>query len=119
MRLLRPLSEWIGPCGTVVGTDIDERQIAAAASFERRADRGRPVSRPRHRADHRRASSRCPRATYLRLPLQFASSLEPRLLQLVGIRELDELRARAGAALADPERWGTTFTLVQSHGRVS
>jgi len=33
MGLLRPLSEWVGCDGTVVGTDVDERLLAAAASF--------------------------------------------------------------------------------------
>ena len=60
-----------------------------------------------------------PRHPYLRLPLQFASSLEPQLLRLVGADELDALRTNAEAELADPERWGTTFTLIQSYGRVT
>jgi len=54
---------------------------------------------------------------YLRLPLQFSVSLRPRLLQLVGGTELDELAAGAERELADPSRWGTTFTLIQATGR--
>lgn len=50
---------------------------------------------------------------YLRLPLQFAASLEPRLLELVRSEELAGLRAEAEAEIAAPGRWGTTFTLVQ------
>jgi hypothetical protein len=32
-------------------------------------------------------------------------------------RELDRLIEAARADLADPSRWGTTFTLVQASGR--
>jgi hypothetical protein len=51
---------------------------------------------------------------YLRLPLQFAASLEPRLAELVGADQLDALRAAAEDELDAPARRGTTFTLVQS-----
>jgi SAM-dependent methyltransferase len=54
---------------------------------------------------------------YLWLPLQFTSALEPKLVSFVDRTELERLRAQAGAELADPERWGTTFTLLQSWGR--
>jgi len=54
---------------------------------------------------------------YLRLPLQFATSLEPRLLDLVGRPELDRLRAEAETEIATPCRWGTTFTLIQAWRR--
>jgi SAM-dependent methyltransferase len=54
---------------------------------------------------------------YLRLPLQFTASLEPRLLDLVGAGELALLRATAEDELADPRRSGRTFTLVQAAGR--
>ncbi|MDP8929615.1 MAG: class I SAM-dependent methyltransferase [Actinomycetota bacterium] len=55
---------------------------------------------------------------YLQLPLQFAAGLESKLLELVEASELTELRKRAQDELADPGRWGTTFTLLQSWGRV-
>ena len=55
---------------------------------------------------------------YLRLPLQFSVALERRLLQIVSADELASLRRDAEAELSDPVRWGTTFTLVQSWGRV-
>jgi len=56
---------------------------------------------------------------YLRLPVQFSVSLEPRLLRLVSRAELEELRRMAEAEIAQPGRWGTTFTLVQTWARVS
>jgi hypothetical protein len=55
---------------------------------------------------------------YLRLPLQFATSLRPRLLSLVSEAELDRLMEAAAAELDSAERWGTTFTLIQAWGRV-
>ena len=54
---------------------------------------------------------------YLRLPVQFSVSLEPRLLRFVSRTELEELRQRAEAEIAQPDRWGTTFTLVQTWAR--
>jgi SAM-dependent methyltransferase len=54
---------------------------------------------------------------YLRLPLQFATSLEERLLSLVTRDELATLRDQGEAELREPGRWGTTFTLVQCWGR--
>jgi SAM-dependent methyltransferase len=56
---------------------------------------------------------------YLRLPLQFAVALEPRLLDLVSSDELAALRALTEEELADPQRWGTTFTLIQAHGKLT
>jgi hypothetical protein len=55
---------------------------------------------------------------YLRLPLQFSVSLEGALLQSVSADELASLRRDAEAELANPARWGTTFTMVQSWGKV-
>jgi SAM-dependent methyltransferase len=55
---------------------------------------------------------------YLRLPLQFATSLEERLLSLVSADELQELRNQGEAELQKPGRWGTTFTLLQCWGRL-
>lgn len=54
---------------------------------------------------------------YLRLPLQFATALEARLLSLVSADELAELRSGGEAELQEPDRWGTTFTLLQCWGR--
>jgi SAM-dependent methyltransferase len=54
---------------------------------------------------------------YLRLPLQFATSLEERLLSIVGADELEQLRKEGESELDEPGRWGTTFTLLQCWGR--
>jgi len=51
---------------------------------------------------------------YLRLPLQFATALEARLLPLVPPGDLERLRNEAEVELKEPRRWGTTFTLIQS-----
>lgn len=58
-----------------------------------------------------------PAHPYLRLPLQFATSLEERLLSLVTADELAELRKEGEAELQEPRRWGTTFTLLQCWGQ--
>lgn len=54
---------------------------------------------------------------YLRLPLQFATALEARLLSFVDAEELHQLRQEAENELQEPDRWGTTFTLIQAWGR--
>ena len=53
---------------------------------------------------------------YLRLPLQFSAALESRLLETLSEGELASLRREAETELAEPGRWGTTFTLIQSWG---
>lgn len=55
---------------------------------------------------------------YLQLPLLFNGSLEPRMRQLAGADGLDALREEAAVELSDPDRWGTTFTLVQAFGQL-
>jgi hypothetical protein len=54
---------------------------------------------------------------YLRLPLQFSVALESRLVERLSEDELASLRREAESELAEPDRWGTTFTLIQSWGR--
>jgi SAM-dependent methyltransferase len=54
---------------------------------------------------------------YLRLPLQFAASLRPRLEALVGTVELDDLVTHAEGELSRTGTWGTTFTLIQAYAR--
>ena len=53
---------------------------------------------------------------YQRLPLQFASALDGLLRTLVAADELEQLLDEAEAELAEPDRWGLTFTLVQAWG---
>jgi SAM-dependent methyltransferase len=54
---------------------------------------------------------------YLRLPLQMAAGLQPRLRAFTDAAELERLRQQGEAELAEPGRWGTTFTLLQCWGR--
>lgn len=54
---------------------------------------------------------------YLGLPLQLAAGLEPRLREFTDAAELAGLRRHAEAEVAEPGRWGTTFTLLQCWGR--
>ena len=54
---------------------------------------------------------------YLRVPLQFSVALESRLLEKLSEDELASLRREAERELAEPGRWGTTFTLIQCWGR--
>jgi SAM-dependent methyltransferase len=210
---LRILSEWVGPSGEIVGTDIDERMLHAARSFltaegianvelvvddlfdsklERRSFdlvharyQIAPLGRGREQvASHRRlvkpggslvleewdlaswhfnpaapAAERLigllaeifaglggeagrglpellreigiaqpeidahvialkPGHPYLRLPLQFSVALESRLLETLSENELASLRREVEIELAEPGRWGTTFTLIQSWGTV-
>jgi SAM-dependent methyltransferase len=53
---------------------------------------------------------------YLLLPLQFSTALESRLLETLSGDALASVRRKAESELAEPDRWGTTFTLIQSWG---
>jgi SAM-dependent methyltransferase len=55
---------------------------------------------------------------YLRLPLQFATSLRPRLESIIGKTALDDLMQQAEVELGRPGSWGTTFTLIQAYASV-
>jgi hypothetical protein len=55
---------------------------------------------------------------YMRLPLQFSVALESRLLETLSEDELASLRREAESEVAEPGRWGTTFTMIQSWGRL-
>ena len=54
---------------------------------------------------------------YQRLPIQFAASLRPRLLDFMHEAELDSLLTSCEEELRDPMRRGLTFTLVQTWAR--
>jgi SAM-dependent methyltransferase len=213
MGWLRVLSEWVGPSGQIVGSDVDEGMLKAARSFLQDEAIGNvrlvvdnlfdsklepqsfdlvharyqiaPLGRgPEQVASHRRlvkpggslvleewdlaswhfnppapAAERLigllseifaglggeagrglpellreigieepgidahvialtPGHPYLRLPLQFSVALESRLLERLSEDELASLRREAEAELAEPGRWGMTFTLIQSWGRL-
>jgi ubiquinone/menaquinone biosynthesis C-methylase UbiE len=51
---------------------------------------------------------------YQRLPIQFATSLRPRLLDLMNESDLNTLLTRCEEELSDPARRGLSFTLVQT-----
>jgi hypothetical protein len=53
---------------------------------------------------------------YLRLPLQLAAGLQPRLHEFTDTTELERLRHQAEAEFTEPGRWGTTLTLLQCWG---
>jgi hypothetical protein len=55
---------------------------------------------------------------YLHLPLQISIGLEPRLRTFVNAEELAQLNQQAENELHEPGCWGTTFTLIQSWGRL-
>ena len=54
---------------------------------------------------------------YLRMVLEFSVALESRLHEVLSKDELASLRQEVEAELAEPGRWGTTFTLIQSWGQ--
>jgi hypothetical protein len=54
----------------------------------------------------------------LRLPLDLADAYAGRLADVLGADGLAQLRRQAADELADPDRRGTTFTLVQAWARI-
>ena len=56
---------------------------------------------------------------YLRLPLQFAKALKARLEPIAGIGSFESLLRDVERELAEPARWGTTFTLIQGAVKVA
>lgn len=55
---------------------------------------------------------------YLRLPLQFANALRPRLETLIGKASLDDVLRQAEVELSRSGTWGTTFTLIQAFAKL-
>jgi SAM-dependent methyltransferase len=100
-RLIRLLSEVFAVLGGEAGRRLPEllREIGIE---EPEIDAHVMVLKPGH--------------PYLRLPLQFSVALESRLLERLSADELVSLRREAESELAEPGRWGTTFTLIQSWG---
>lgn len=56
---------------------------------------------------------------YLRLPLQMASAMRPRLETFADTADLERLHDEGEAELREPTRWGTTFTLLQAWDRTA
>jgi SAM-dependent methyltransferase len=102
-RLIRLLSEIFAAVGGEAGRELPEllRKIG--------------IEEPEL---HAHVIALKPGHPYLRLPLQFSVALESRLLETLSEDELVSLRRAAEGELAEPGRWGTTFTLVQSWGRL-
>jgi SAM-dependent methyltransferase len=102
-RLIRLLSEIFGRLGGEAGRGLPEllREVGVE---EPEIDAHVIALKPGH--------------PYLRLPLQFSAALESRLLETLSEDELASLRRDAETELAEPGRWGTTFTLIQSWGRL-
>ena len=102
------LIDWIREAFLAAGGDFDagrrERGMLAALGLE-----------PHVRAE---VVALEPEHPYLRLPLQFAAALRPRLLSLVAEPDLDATLAAVADELADPARWGMSFTLVQTWATV-
>ena len=100
-RLIRLLSEIFAGLGGEAGRGLPEllREIGV---HEPEIDAHVVALKPGH--------------PYLRLPLQFSAALELRLLETLSADELASLRHDAETELAEPGRWGTTFTLIQSWG---
>lgn len=69
---------------------------------------------PKVRADVEALS---PGHPYLRVPLQFAAALDPKLRSFVDASDLERLTKEGEAELEAPARWGTTFTLIQTWGQ--
>jgi SAM-dependent methyltransferase len=100
-RLIRLLSEIFGRLGGEAGRALP--QLLRDGGVEEPATDAHVIAlEPGH--------------PYLRLPLQFSAALESRLLETLSEEELASLRSAAEAELAEPGRWGTTFTLIQSWG---
>jgi SAM-dependent methyltransferase len=100
-RLIRSLSEIFAALGGEAGRGLPEllREIGIE---EPEIDAHVIALKPGH--------------PYLRLPLQFSVALESRLLETLSGDELASLRRQAESELAEPGRWGTSFTLIQSWG---
>jgi SAM-dependent methyltransferase len=102
-RLIQLLSEVFAALGGEAGRGLPEL-LREVGIEEPEADAHVVTLKPSH--------------PYLRLPLQFSVALESRLLERVREDELASLRGEAETELAEPGRWGTTFTLIQSWGEL-
>jgi len=60
-----------------------------------------------------------PGHVYRSLPLMMTAPMREAFAQTIGAEELDSLIARSEEELRDPERWCTTFVLVQAFARIA
>ncbi len=102
-RLIRSLSEIFGKVGGEAGRELPEL-LREVGIEEPEIDAQIVALKPGH--------------PYLRLPLSFSVALESRLLETLSEDDLASLRREAEAELAEPGRWGTTFTLIQCWGTI-
>jgi SAM-dependent methyltransferase len=100
-RLIRLLSEIFATLGGEAGRELPQL-LREVGITEPETDAHVIALKPGH--------------PYLRLPLQFSAALESRLLETLSEDELASLRREADSELAEPGRWGTTFTLIQTWG---
>jgi ubiquinone/menaquinone biosynthesis C-methylase UbiE len=103
-RLIVLLSEIFGELGGEAGRELAQL-LREAGVAEPELDAHVVALQPGH--------------PYLPLPLQFSVALEGRLLERLSEEELASVRSEAEAELADPGRWGTTFTLIQGWGTLT
>lgn len=92
----------------------------AGGSAGARLGVGMAARRRRHVSAHDPAPPDRSRADvdgYLGRRVQFATGLDGMLRKLIDGDELDQLLDEAETELADPDRWGLTFTLVQAWGQ--
>ena len=101
-RLVRLVSEIFASLGGEAGRGVP--QLLSGTGIEPEIDAHVIALKPGH--------------PYLRLPIQFSVALESRLLDRLSRDELASLRTEAERELAEPGRWGTTFTLIQAWGRL-
>ena len=99
-RLIQLISEIFAALGGEAGRGLPE--LLREVGIEPEIDAHLVALKPAH--------------PYLRLPLQFSVALESQLLVSLNEDELASLRREAESELAEPDRWGTTFTLIQSWG---
>jgi SAM-dependent methyltransferase len=101
-RLISLVSEIFASLGGEAGRGLP--QLLRGAGIEPEIDAHVVALKPGH--------------PYLRMPIQFSVALESRLLDRLSRDELASVRSEAERELAEPGRWGTTFTLIQAWGKL-
>jgi ubiquinone/menaquinone biosynthesis C-methylase UbiE len=141
LRLVRPggtivseeldyLSWHFVPTAPSIGIDVDsplERQLLFLIREAFRRAGGEPETFAAQLVAFRKAGIKPevraeiqalpPGHPYASLPLQFATALGGMIRTLIDPEEFDAIIERARDELADPDRWGFTFTLTQCWGR--